>query len=494
MNHASMKRPRKSGIALALCLVFSLPHQVFSQWSGAAIDTLTRDTFRDDVDKQSIAVDAANTLHAVWKRANTGGGWRLFYASKPQFGTWSSPREIADSTLLIFEYAVAVDRQSGTPYVAYGRESAVQREIFLAEDSAGTWVHTRITENATEDLSPTIALDNNGFVHLAWIGQDSAANWKIMYATNIGGPFQTQLLGGSDLGPFGSGAEPYIAVTPLGLAHIFYRGGDFGTYRIHHAWNNAPGGTTWNYDILATPNGNDFAARAVITQDTTIHLLASGNDGFGFPPRVFYTRKSPGGTWTTPERANPSGSGWGGSLFIDRFGKAHITWDEVSGNIYTGNLFYSSNRTGSWTNAAILADGKTYNGVVILDSAGRGHAIAYNGDTFSAQEIFVIHSPGPLTSVDEARTTMPAGYKLFQNYPNPFNSGTAITYVTPEHSHVTITVHTILGQEVATLVREIQQPGTHTVSFDATGVPSGVYFCRMTAGLFSQQRKMIVVK
>lgn len=487
-----MKRARTGGIAFALCLLFSLPHQASSQWSGATIDTLTRDTFRDEVDKQSIAVDAANTLHAVWKRANPGGGWRLFYASKPQFGTWSPPREIADSTLLLTEYALVVDRQSGKAYVGYVQESAAAREILLAEDSAGTWVHTRITENATEDLSPTLALDNNGFVHLAWIGQDSATTWKIMYATNIGGPFQTQLLSGSDLGPFGSGAEPFIAITPAGIAHIFYRGGDFGTYRIHHAWNNTPGGTTWNYAILITPNGNDFTARAVITQDTTIHLLASGNDGFGFPPRAFYMKKPPGGTWTTPERANPSGNGWGGSLFIDRFGMAHITWDDVSGNIYTGNLFYSSNRTGAWTNTPILADGNTYNGVLILDSTGRGHAIAYNGDAFSTQEIFVIHSPGSLTSVGEAWAT--AQHKLFQNYPNPFNPSTEIRFQIAEQGHVIVKVHNILGQDVATLVNEMRQPGTHTVNFDATNLPSGVYFCRMTVGLFSEERKMIVVK
>lgn len=478
-------------ISAAICLAVEVAR---TQWTGATIDTLTRDSFRDEVDKQSLAIDRSNTLHAVWRRAQTGGGWRLFYTAKPPSNPWLPPREIADSTLLIFRYALTVEHQSGTAYVAYERESALPGEILLARDSAGTWVHTRITENTSEDLSPTIALDANGRVHLAWIGQDSASNWKIMYTTNIGGPFQNQLLSASDLGPFGSGADPFIAVTTDGVAHIFYRGGDFGIYRIHHAWNNAPGGTSWSYEILITPNGNDFTAQAVITQDTTIHLLASGNDGFGFPPRAFYIRRSPGGTWTTPERANPSASGWGRSLVIDRFGKAHISWDEVSGNIYTGNLFYASNRTGTWTNAPILADGKTYSGVLVLDSTGRGHALAYNGESFSTQEILAIHSPGILTSIDEELPHISVDYRLFQNYPNPFNPSTAITFQLPKATEVMLTVYNLLGQEIATLVNEKREAGTHTVQFDATELPSGVYVFRLAAGNYSETRKLLLIR
>lgn len=282
----------KYASCLVASLFFVLPSP--AQWSGATIDTLTRDTFRDEIDKQSLAVDATNTLHAVWKRERVGGGWRIYYSNKFPFGTWRTPQEVGDSSVASFNPALAINPGlviMSSKFVVYRASLPSSEEIIIAYDSAGEWTHDILTSNNTEDLSPTIAVDQSGSIHLAWIGQDSATNWKIMYATNTGGLFQVQLLAGSDLGPFGSGASPFIAVTSSGIAHIFYRGGDFGTYRIHHAWNNSPGGIAWNYEILSTPNGNDFSACAVITQDTTIHLLASGNDGFGFPPRAYFMKK-----------------------------------------------------------------------------------------------------------------------------------------------------------------------------------------------------------
>jgi hypothetical protein len=481
-----------AGVAI-LSAVACIP--AISQWSGATYDTLTHDALRDEVDKQALALDNDGKLHAVWRKENTSiGGWRVFYSVKAPSGSWLTPQEITDSTMLIFRTALAVHAPTRMPYVAYERESALPREIFIARGSGGVWIHERITANATEDLAPTIALDSAGFVHLAWIGQDTSNNWKIMYATNRGGTFQRQLLTGSELGPFGSGAEPFIAVTASGIAHIFYRGGDFGTYRIHHAWNAQPGGTSWTYEIITTPNGNDFTAQAAIDGFGTIHLLASGNDGFGFPPRIYYLTKPPSGNWSVPDHANQGRSGWGGSLTIDRFGKAHVTIDEVSGNIYTGNLFYATNTTGTWTNTPILADGKTYNGTLILDAAGKGHAVAVNGETFQTQEILVVHSAGALTSVSDADAFVPVGIVLYQNYPNPFNPSTHIPFTVRGSGFVSLKVCDILGREVRTLVNDYLRSGNYEVTWDATGMSSGVYFFRLDAGGSSTTKRMLLVR
>jgi hypothetical protein len=465
-----------------------------AQWAGSMIDTLTNNNVRDEVDAQAIAVDDSDNLHVAWKQANTGGGWRLFYAMKPPAGPWTPPQEIADSTLLIYGYALAVDRSSGKPHVVYERESAVPSEIILSEDSSGTWIETRITENGTDDLSPAITLDANGFVHLAWIGQDSLADWKIMYATNLTGVWSTQLLVGSELGPFGSGAAPFIVATASGVVHIFYRGGDFGTYHIHHATNMTPGATVWTYEFITTENDNDFTAQAAVAPDTTLHLLASGNDGFGFPPRAFYLKKPFGGAWTTAENTNPLGTGWGGSLFIDRYGKTHITWNETSGNFYTGNLYYATNSPGSWTSAPILADGATFNGTLVLDSQGRGHAIAYHGETFETQEVFVVHSPSGLTSFAGRSSSHPSKFFLHQNFPNPFNPSTVIRYSLPVDAHVSLKVYDVLGREVATLVGEQKKAGYHEATFDASALASGVYLYRMAARGFSETKKLLISK
>lgn len=85
-------------------------------------------------------------------------------------------------------------------------------------------------------------------------------------------------------------------------------------------------------------------------------------------------------------------------------------------------------------------------------------------------------------------------FQLFQNYPNPFNPNTTIRYEIPERSFVTIKVYNVLGKEIATLVNEEKPNGNYEVNFKANGLASGIYYYRITAGDFSQTKKMILLK
>ncbi|MCB1059713.1 MAG: T9SS type A sorting domain-containing protein [Calditrichaeota bacterium] len=85
-------------------------------------------------------------------------------------------------------------------------------------------------------------------------------------------------------------------------------------------------------------------------------------------------------------------------------------------------------------------------------------------------------------------------YSLAQNYPNPFNPETNISYNLANAANVTLKVYTVTGEEVATLVSEAQNAGSHTVSFNASSLPSGVYFYRLNADNFTATRKMLLLK
>ncbi len=101
-----------------------------------------------------------------------------------------------------------------------------------------------------------------------------------------------------------------------------------------------------------------------------------------------------------------------------------------------------------------------------------------------------------ITSVREENYT-PAtvtNYELSQNYPNPFNPTTKIKYSVPQSGNVTLKVFDILGREVATLVDDVKQVGTYELSFDATGLSSGLYFYQFNASDYSITRKMMVIK
>jgi hypothetical protein len=123
--------------------------------------------------------------------------------------------------------------------------------------------------------------------------------------------------------------------------------------------------------------------------------------------------------------------------------------------------FYTS--TGGWTN------------IIGVDLMVRA---SVTGGTVSAGE------PGQL----------PETFALYQNYPNPFNPASLVRFDLPEQSHVTLMVYNLLGEEVARVIDKEMEAGRHSARFDASSLPSGVYFYRLTAGSFVEARKMMVLK
>ena len=92
------------------------------------------------------------------------------------------------------------------------------------------------------------------------------------------------------------------------------------------------------------------------------------------------------------------------------------------------------------------------------------------------------------------QSAAPQTYELSQNYPNPFNPATKIDFAIPAASQVELRVYNMLGQEVATLVNGALTAGSHTVTFDASRLASGVYLYKLTAGSFVSTRKMVLLK
>lgn len=89
---------------------------------------------------------------------------------------------------------------------------------------------------------------------------------------------------------------------------------------------------------------------------------------------------------------------------------------------------------------------------------------------------------------------MPSEYILEQNYPNPFNPTTLLNYSVKEAGLVKIKVYDVLGSEVAELVNETKEAGYHSVEFNASNLPSGVYIYTLQVNGFSSSNKMLLLK
>lgn len=129
-----------------------------------------------------------------------------------------------------------------------------------------------------------------------------------------------------------------------------------------------------------------------------------------------------------------------------------------------------------------------------FDSFGIGLAMnkgSYLIGAYSSNRAY-LYTPYPI-SVDENISFL-RDYVLSQNYPNPFNPMTKIKFSLPKSEIVQIKVYNILGKEIQTLLNEYKKAGTYEVDFDASNLPSGVYFYRMISGSYSETKKMILLR
>jgi len=153
----------------------------------------------------------------------------------------------------------------------------------------------------------------------------------------------------------------------------------------------------------------------------------------------------------------------------------------------------STDRGQSW-GAVVNPDSNGIYDAVFVDSI-HGWAVGSNGKIYKYnREIIGINNQGNIT---------PSGFKLFQNYPNPFNPATKIKFRVPGINNndavknefpVLLVIYDVLGRQAEVLVNENKKPGTYEIEWDASGFPSGVYLYKLTAGSYSQTKKMVLLK
>ena len=99
-----------------------------------------------------------------------------------------------------------------------------------------------------------------------------------------------------------------------------------------------------------------------------------------------------------------------------------------------------------------------------------------------------------IVGIEAGLASIPEKYNLFQNYPNPFNPVTIIRYSLPKSGDISLIIYNLKGQEIAILVSAEKEAGYHKITFNASGVASGIYFYRLQAGDFVRTRKMVLLK
>ena len=233
-----------------------------------------------------------------------------------------------------------------------------------------------------------------------------------------------------------------------------------------HYFSN-DGGETWGY----YPDSSTLSTRPWLmwANARNLWLWVSSHSVFCYCYNGYIPRESPSVSFVDP-------TGLVGAPSTREF------W------LVKNEVYYTPDAAHTWTSASPNGLNKptTLIDMVTLGSEVSAWATGI-GDT-------VYHYHRILTGVDEHQQPIPREFSLNQNFPNPFNPSTVISFQLLVSSFVTLNVYNVFGQEVATLVNEVKQPGSYQVTWGAAGLASGVYFYRLRSGSFIETKKLVLVR
>ena len=152
--------------------------------------------------------------------------------------------------------------------------------------------------------------------------------------------------------------------------------------------------------------------------------------------------------------------------------KRNDLWNQDEFTTYYGAIMYDLNQDGGYEILISMIH-------ILWQQTGRFVTKIYKPDSTSIVPIDII---------------IPESNKLYQNYPNPFNPTTTIEYSVGSTGLVTLKVFDMLGTELASIVNEEKEAGKYSATFNASHLPSGIYFYTLTSGNFMETKKLILLK
>ena len=195
---------------------------------------------------------------------------------------------------------------------------------------------------------------------------------------------------------------------------------------------------------------------------------------------------------------NQGGADVARSISVDDAGNVYVT-GLSAGDIFPNEYDYA---TLKYNSTGVVQWIQRYNGPsnrndqaysLALDLIGNVYVTGESYDNGTGMDIVTIKYSQTI-GIQQISTNIPENFKLSQNYPNPFNPSTNFEFQIADFGFVNITIFDTRGREVETIVNKEMKPGIYRAEWNASNYPSGVYFYRLSSELFTETRKMILIK
>ena len=349
------------------------------------------------------------------------------------------------------------------------------------------------TGNST-DFPSSIAVDKSGNVYVTGSSSGIEYDYATIKYNTVGDSLWVARFNGQGVN-YSHEEVSSIAVDDSGYVYVTGLSGtpgDFATIKYDSA-----GDSVWVRKYNGPGNPTDYAASIAVDEAGNVYVTgySYGSGTNGEYATIKYN--SYGDSVWVKRYSGPGNSyGFGRALAIDDSGNVYVTgYCTGNGTAYDyTTIKYNSTGVQQWIESYNgPGNSHDYSVSIAADNSGNVYVTGYSyGDGTDYDFATIKYSQ--LTGIAQISSFVPSSFSLEQNYPNLFNPITNLEFGISDLGFVSLKVYDILGKEVITLVNEKLSPGKYEVEFDGSGLPSGVYFYRLTAGEFTDTKRMMLVK
>ena len=235
-----------------------------------------------------------------------------------------------------------------------------------------------------------------------------------------------------------------------------------------------------NWQVTAIPNGSNYVSAIVFKNDNLFGIAAPWDQ----TPTFLFKSVNGANSWSflydTQLQQPVNSLCWA---------MGTNTWFFCS-NEETDQIKKSSNDGTDWENMTLPSGtGQVISMDIITEGRNVfGYAVTSNG------RILRLMDSAKVISIHNISNDVPSLFRLYQNYPNPFNPSTMIAFDIPKDGYASLKIFNTIGQEVAVLIDGNIKSGVYQKVFNASDLPSGIYFYKFISDGFSEVRKMSLIK